>query len=248
MDTHALDGRVAIVTGAASGIGEAIVRLYHDAGAKVLAVDLQAPQLDGIGESDRLARLVADVGDDDAPERIVSAATDAFGALHILVNNAGICLPGSVESQSLESWEKTLAVNVTAPFRLTKAAVPHMIAARWGRIINLGSIMSEFGGPSLCAYGMSKHAVAGFTKSLAVDLGKYGITANYLQPGSIWTGMSKPFMEDQAFLDYWEGKTPVGRLGEPEEVAAPALFLATEEARFITGAGIRICGGAMASF
>lgn len=248
MDTHALDGRVAIVTGAASGIGEAIVRLYHDAGAKVLAVDLQTPQLDGIGESDRLARLVADVGDDDAPERIVSAAIDAFGALHILVNNAGICMPGSVESQSLESWEKTLAVNVTAPFRLTKAAVPHMIAARWGRIINLGSIMSEFGGPSLCAYGMSKHAVAGFTKSLAVDLGKYGITANYLQPGSIWTGMSKPFMEDQAFLDYWEGKTPVGRLGEPEEVAAPALFLATDEARFITGAGIRICGGAMASF
>lgn len=248
MDTHALDGRVAIVTGAASGIGEAIVRLYHDAGAKVLAVDLQAPQLDGIGESDRLARLVADVGDDDAPERIVSAAIEAFGALHILVNNAGICLPGSVESQSLESWDQTLAVNVTAPFRLTKAAVPHMIEAGWGRIINLGSIMSEFGGPSLCAYGMSKHAVAGFTKSLAVDLGKYGITANYLQPGSIWTGMSKPFMEDQAFLDYWEGKTPVGRLGEPEEVAAPALFLATDEARFITGAGIRICGGAMASF
>jgi NAD(P)-dependent dehydrogenase (short-subunit alcohol dehydrogenase family) len=248
MDTHALDGRVAIVTGAASGIGEAIVRLYHDAGAKVLAVDLQTPQLGSIGESDRLARLVADVGDDDAPERIVSAAIDAFGALHILVNNAGICLPGSVESQSLESWEKTLAVNVTAPFRLTKAAVPHMMAAGWGRIINLGSIMSEFGGPSLCAYGMSKHAVAGFTKSLAVDLGKYGITANYLQPGSIWTGMSKPFMEDQAFLDYWEGKTPVGRLGEPEEVATSALFLATDEARFINGAGIRICGGAMASF
>lgn len=248
MDTHALDGRVAIVTGAASGIGEAIVRLYHDAGAKVLAVDLQTPQLGGIGESDRLARLVADVADDDAPERIVSAAIDAFGALHILVNNAGICLPGSVESQSLESWEQTLAVNVTAPFRLTKAAVPRMMAARWGRIINLGSIMSEFGGPSLCAYGMSKHAVAGFTKSLAVDLGKYGITANYLQPGSIWTGMSKPFMEDQAFLDYWEGKTPAGRLGEPEEVATSALFLATDEARFINGAGIRICGGAMASF
>jgi len=95
---------------------------------------------------------------------------------------------------------------------------------------------------------MSKHAMAGFTKSLAVDLGKYGITANYLQPGSIWTGMSKPFMEDQSFLDYWNTKTPVGRLGEPEEVAAPALFLATDEARFITGAGIRICGGAMASF
>lgn len=248
MDTHALDGRVAIVTGAASGIGAAIVRLYHDAGAKVLAVDLHKPQLEGIGESDRLAKLVADVRDDDAPERIVSAAIEAFGALHILVNNAGICLPGSVESQSLESWDQTLAVNVTAPFRLTKAAVPHMMAAGWGRIINLGSIMSEFGGPSLCAYGMSKHAVAGFTKSLAVDLGKYGITANYLQPGSIWTGMSKPFMEDQAFLDYWEGKTPVGRLGEPEEVAAPALFLATDEARFVTGAGIRICGGAMASF
>ena len=248
MDTHALDGRVAIVTGAASGIGEAIARLYHEAGAKVLAVDLQMPLLDGIGDSDRIATLVADVRDEDAPARIVAAALEAFGSLDILVNNAGICLPGSIEDQTLESWERTLAINVTAPFRLTQAAIPHMKAQGWGRIINLGSIMSDFGGPSLCAYGMSKHAVAGFTKSLAVDLGAYGITANYLQPGSIWTGMSKPFMEDQAFLGYWEAKTPVGRLGEPDEVAAPALFLATDAARFITGAGIRICGGAMARF
>ncbi|WP_070152459.1 SDR family NAD(P)-dependent oxidoreductase [Sphingobium phenoxybenzoativorans] len=248
MSEGALANRIAIVTGAASGIGKAIVEAYHGAGARILAADLNLPEFPELAGSDRIVTLVADVTAEDAPDKIVKAAIEAFGGLDILVNNAGICLPGSIEDQSLASWEKTLAINVTAPFRLTQAALPHMKGKGWGRIINLGSIMSDFGGPSLCAYGMSKHAMAGFTKSLAVDLGKYGITANYLQPGSIWTGMSRPFMEDQSFLDYWNTKTPVGRLGEPEEVAAPALFLATDEARFITGAGIRICGGAMASF
>jgi len=213
MSEGSLANRIAIVTGAASGIGKAIVEAYHGAGARILAADLNEPQFPELAGSDRLATLVADVTTEDAPDRIVSAAIAAFGGLDILVNNAGICLPGSIEDQSLSSWEKTLAINVTAPFRLTQAALPHMKEKGWGRIINLGSIMSDFGGPSLCAYGMSK-----------------------------------PFMEDQSFLDYWNTKTPVGRLGEPEEVAAPALFLATDEARFITGAGIRNCGGAMASF
>ena len=173
---------------------------------------------------------------------------ETFGMLDILVNNAGICLPGSVEDQSGDSWERTLAVNVKAPFRLTQVLLPLLKESKAGRIINLGSIMSDFGGPNLCAYGMSKHAIAGLTKSMAVDLGKYGITCNYLQPGSIWSAMSRPYMADPDFLKYWETKTPLGRIGDPEDVAAPALFLATDEARFVSGAGIRICGGARASF
>jgi NAD(P)-dependent dehydrogenase (short-subunit alcohol dehydrogenase family) len=164
------------------------------------------------------------------------------------VNNAGICRPGSIENQTSLDWERTLAVNVTAPFRITQALVPLLKQSGAGRIINLGSIMSDFGGPELCAYGMSKHAVAGFTKSLACDLGQYGITANYLQPGSIWSALSAPHMANPEFLKYWETKTPLGRIGDPEDVAAPALFLATDGAKFMTGAGIRVCGGAMASF
>jgi NAD(P)-dependent dehydrogenase (short-subunit alcohol dehydrogenase family) len=248
MNEKCLVNKVAIVTGAASGIGQAIARAYHEAGAHVVACDLNELHFDELKGSPRLMTLVVDVTAGNAPQRMVDGAINAFGSVDILVNNAGVCLPGSIETQTVEDWARTLAINVTAPFLLTQAAVPHMKAKGWGRIINLGSIMSDFGGPSLCAYGTSKHAIAGFTKSLAVDLGKFGITANYLQPGSIWSGMSRPFMEDPKFLEYWQEKTPAGRLGEPEEVAAPAVFLASDEARFLNGAGIRVCGGAMASF
>ncbi len=239
-----LDGRIAVVTGAGSGIGEAIAALFRAEGARVLAVDLAAPPAEGAA----IRSMAMDVTAPGAAEAIVAASVGAFGGLDILVNNAGICIPGNVEDQTIESWERVFAVNVTAPFLLTKAAIPHMKPKGWGRIINLGSIMSDFGGPSLCAYGASKHAVAGLTKSLAVDLGPFGITANYLQPSAIWTGMSKPFMADAAFRAYWEGKAPAGYIGEPADVAAPALFLASDAARFVNGMGWRICGGAMACF
>lgn len=244
--TGQLQDKIAVVTGAASGIGEAIALRYADEGARLLVVDLHEPTLDRRGG--QIVTLAVDVTAEDAPDAIRDSVVAQFGSLDILVNNAGICLPGSIESQSLESWQRTLAVNVTAPFRITQALLPLLKESRAGRIINLGSIMSDFGGPDLCAYGMSKHAMAGFTKSLACDLGRYQITANYLQPGSIWSAMSRPHMADPDFLKYWETKTPLGRIGDPEDVAAPALFLATDEAKFITGAGFRICGGAMASF
>jgi short-subunit dehydrogenase len=141
-----------------------------------------------------------------------------------------------------------MEVNVTAPFMITRAVLPHMKLRRSGRIINLGSIMSDFGGPSLCAYGTSKHAIAGFTKSLSADLGKFGITANYLQPGAIMTPLAAPSMADPAFRAYWEEKAPVGRIGEAHEVAAAALFLATDSASYVSGAGIKVCGGAISRF
>ena len=245
-DRKLLQDKIAIVTGAASGIGESIATRFADEGAKVLAVDLNEPSLDR--REGQIVTLATDVTAADAPVRIRAAVMEAFAGLDILVNNAGICAPGSIEDQTLDSWERTLAVNVTAPFRITQELVPLLKQSGAGRIINLGSIMSDFGGPNLCAYGMSKHAMAGFTKSLACDLGQYGITANYLQPGSIWSAMSEPYMADPDFLKYWETKTPLGRIGDPEDVAAPALFLATDGAKFMSGAGIRVCGGAMASF
>ena len=247
-----LNGVSAVVTGAASGIGAAIARAFLDHGARVLAVDL--PGAAGFQsyaqDADRGAArtLESDVTQDGAPEAIVGAAAQAFGGIDILVNNAGVAPPGTIEETTDALWRSVMSVNVDAMFRITRAAVPYLKASGRGRIINLGSIMSDMGGPGLFAYGASKHAVAGMTKSLAVDLGAFGVTANYLQPGAIVTALSAPFFEDADFRRYWEEKAPVGRLGAPEDCAAAALFLAGEEARFISGVGVNVDGGAIVKF
>jgi NAD(P)-dependent dehydrogenase (short-subunit alcohol dehydrogenase family) len=228
-----LAGKVAIVTGAASGIGEAIARTYLAEGARVVVADLPTSRLTEIfGALPGAHCLVADTTATDTPDRLMAAAT-ARGGLDILVNNAGIAIAGQFETLTDEQFDHIMAVNVRSYFRIARAAVPLLRARGGGRIINLGSIMSE---------------MAGLSKGMAVDLGKYNITVNYLQPGSIWTGMSRPFMADENFRKYWENKAPMGRIGDPEDVAAAALFLASEEARFISGHGLHVDGGAIINF
>jgi len=248
-DKGRLAGKVAIVTGAASGIGDAIARLYLAEGARCVVADLPGSKLVELFGGSASAHCVElDTTDDAAPERLVSAAVDAFGGLDILVNNAGIAIAGQFEELTDEQYDRIMAVNVRSYFRIARAAVAPLRARGGGRIINLGSIMSEMAGPSLSIYGTSKHAVAGLSKGMAVDLGKYGITVNYLQPGSIWTGMSRPFMADENFRKYWENKAPMGRIGDPEDVAAAALYLASDEAQFVTGHGLHVDGGAIINF
>ena len=244
-----LEGKTAIVTGAGSGIGRAIARLFAQSGANVLAIDLPARNLDGqftAGESVRC--LEQDVTTADAAAKIVDTCVSAFGGVDILVNNAGIAVGADFESTTDEIWDRVMNLNVNSMFRLSRAVVPQMRKRPRGRIINLGSIMSDMAGPGLAAYGTSKHAVAGLTKAMAVDLGKYQITANYLQPGAIVTALSEPFFADQTFRKYWENKAPIGRLGQPEDVAVAALFLASDEAQFVTGVGLNVDGGAIVNF
>ena len=244
-----LSHKTAIVTGAANGIGKAIAHALRDHGASVVAADVDEEDLRAaFPDRENVALIVADVTADDAPERIVACAMDNYGCLDILVNNAGIAIAGDFESLTDEQFDTIMAVNVRSMFRLSREAVPHLKKSRQARIVNLGSIMSDLAGPNLAIYGASKHAVAGLTKGMAVDLGKYGITVNYLQPGAIWTKMSEPFMDDPDFKAYWEGKAPIGRLGEPEEVASAALYLVSEEARFVSGVGFNIDGGAIVQF
>ena len=250
--TSSLEGRAAIVTGAAGGIGAAVARSFLDNGGRVLVVDL--PGAAGFADyaedvANKSAALAGiDVTSPDAPGEIVSKALSAFGRVDILVNNAGVAAPSTIETTTDELWRKVMGVNVEAIFRLTREAVPHLKKSGHGRIINLGSIMSDMAGPNLFVYGTSKHAVAGMTKSMAVDLGQYGITANYLQPGAIVTALSAPFFEDETFRNYWEDKAPVGRLGAPEDCAAAALFLASDAAQFISGVGVNVDGGAIVKF
>ena len=248
--SSSLLGKTAIVTGAANGIGRAIALGLMEQSANVLAVDLNEQDLaQNLAQNSFLEKLALDVTEAQAPEKIVSSALKRFGQIDFLINNAGIAVAGDFESLSDEQFDHIVAVNVRSMFRLSKAALPSLKKSDQGRIINLGSIMSDMAGPALSIYGMSKHAVAGLTKGMAVDLGKYGITVNYLQPGSIATKMSEPFMEDPDFKAFWEAKTPIGgRLGQPEEVAAAALFLVTKEAGFVSGLGMNVDGGAIVHF
>jgi NAD(P)-dependent dehydrogenase (short-subunit alcohol dehydrogenase family) len=242
-------GRTAIVTGAANGIGRAITEGLIQRGARVVAVDMDAGDLNAaFGDNDSAHCLVLDVTARDAPGKIVAAAVERFGGLDFLINNAGIAIAGEFETLTDEQWDTIMDVNVRSMFRLSREAVPELKKSEQARVINLGSIMSDLGGPTLAIYGASKHAVAGLSKGMAVDLGKYDITVNYLQPGAIWTKMSRPFMDDPDFKAYWEGKAPAGRLGQPEEVASAAMYLLSEEARFVSGLGFNVDGGAIVKF
>ena len=245
--TGQLDGRAAIVTGAASGIGAAIAGAFAAEGARVLAVDLPEARFDEtVADHPSITVLAQDVAVEGAAERIVAAATDAFGKLEILVNNAGICPVAPATETDNAMWDKVLSVNLDAVFGLCRAAIPALKAAGWGRILNMGSIMSSFGDAGFSAYAASKHGVAGLTRSLATELGGDNITVNMIQPGAILTGITRPsFAAMPEMATLWETKAAVGRLGVPEDVAPLAVFLASEGAAFITGQGILVDGGAM---
>ena len=244
-----LSGKVAIVTGAASGIGEAIAALFLKEGARVVVSDLHGHGLvQRFADQPNARSVEIDVTAAEAPERIVAAALQEFGGLDVLVNNAGVALGKQFEEITDEEFDRIMAINVRSVFRLTRAAVPALKERGSASVINLASIMSGTGGPLLSAYACSKHAVLGLSRGMAVDLGKYGIRVNALQPGSIWTGMSKPFFNDPNFRKYWEDKAPLGRIGDPMDVAVVALFLASDEAKFVSGAGIAIDGAAGVNF
>jgi NAD(P)-dependent dehydrogenase (short-subunit alcohol dehydrogenase family) len=240
-----LGGRKAVVTGAASGIGKAVVEAFVAEGATVLGVDLPS---DGWQSGDAVengvARLAIDITGDDAPARIVEAAAGLLGGIDILVNNAGISTFGGADTATDEQWDRIIAINVTAVFRLTREAVPHLKQSGSGRVINTGSIMSELAGPQIIGYVTSKHAVAGMTKAMAVDLGPFGIRANFIQPGAVDTALSAPFMSDPDFLNYWERKIPLGRIAQPGDIAPAVVFLASEAAAYVSGEGLRVDGGA----
>ena len=244
-----LEGRHAIVTGAADGIGEAITRLFLAEGASVLAVDVAGEKLRAMYKLEPgLTPLVADLAASGATDEVIKTASGLWGGLDVLVNNAGIAPVAPIAETTDELWGRVLEVNLNAMFRLCRAAIPLLQRSKAPRIVNVGSIMSEFAGAGLGAYTASKHAVAGLTKTLATELGPLGIRANYLQPGAIVTGITRDaFAADAGFRDFWTRKSAAGRLGQPIDVARVALFLASDDAEFVNGQGILVDGGAMQS-
>lgn len=235
MASDRLIGRKAIVTGAASGIGAATAARLRADGAQVFTADLQ-------GEVDFTADLTAP----EANARLVAGAVARMGGLDTLVPCAGISAFHPLEGHDDAYFLRVLEVNVISVFRLVRDAVPHLKAAGNGRIVTIGSTTSTHGDEGLCAYSASKHAILGFTKSAAAELGPFGVTVNCVQPGAIATPMTAPaFTQMPEFRTFWENKAALRRLGQPEDIADVIAFLCSDDARFMSGHGVWVDGGAM---
>jgi len=246
--SRSIDGRVALVTGAASGMGRATAHLFADEGARVAVVDIVPDGADAvakeISEAGGQARAwTADVSSLEEIEGLVSEVVEAFGGLDILVNNAGINRPGPVDAENYEEgWAAVLEVNLTAHVRLIRAALPHLEASDAGRVINISSTEGVGAQPFVSAYTAAKHGVIGLTRAMAVELGRRGVTFNCVCPGPIQTAMTAP-IPDAAKEKFARRRVPLGRYGDPEEVAHATLGFALPAASYMNGAVLLVDGG-----
>lgn len=246
--SRSIKGRIAIITGAASGMGKATAQLFADEGARVAALDVNAEPLNAVVEEIEAAGCEArawtvDLADRGAIERVIGEIGTHFGAIDILVNNAGISIPVAIDSDDYErAWQKSLDVLITAHTRTIRAALPWLRKSDAGRIVNIASTeglgATKYGSP----YTAAKHAVIGLTRSLAVELGAEGITVNCICPGPIRTGMTAGIPED-AKQEFARRRVALKRYADPEEVAHGTLSLALPASSFITGVALPVDGG-----
>ena len=239
-----LEGRRALVTGASGGIGAAIATTLHGCGATVVLSGTRKGALDDLAQTlgaGRVHVVVGDLQDPSAPHQIITDAEAAMGGLDILVNNAGLTQDGLLVRMRDDEWDKVLNVNLTAIFKLCRDSLRGMMRQRWGRIINITSVVGTTGNPGQANYAASKAALGGFGKSLAREVASRGITVNSVAPGFIVTSMTDALAEDQKTK--LTERIPLGRLGTPEDVAHGVAFLASPAASYITGHTLHINGG-----
>jgi len=236
-------GKTALVTGATGAIGNGIARALHNQGATVAISGTRRDMLDALASAlkDRVHVLPCDLGDKAAVEALVPSAEEQMQKLDILVANAGINRDNLFVQLTDEAWEQVIAVNLTATFRLARAAVKGMMRRRWGRVIAISSVVGWTGNPGQSNYTASKAGITGMIKSVAAEYAKRNVTANCIAPGIIASAMIDKLNDKQreAIL----ARVPAGRLGTPAEVAAAAVFLASEEAAYVTGQTIHVNGG-----
>lgn len=243
-----LDHKVAIITGAAGGMGKADALLFAQEGAKVAITDLQEEKLQAVVKEIEDAGGTAigfkhNVASEEDWIRIVKEVKDKFGKIDILVNNAGISNATPFLEMTAESWDKTMSINVSSVFYGQKHVIPHMIEAGGGSIVNISSIAGLTGGSGSGPYTASKGAVRMLTKATAVDYAPYGIRANSVHPGYIETPMTAGIFNDERMTQWALSQTPLQRLGKPEDIARGVLFLASDESSYITGVELPIDGG-----
>ncbi|WP_179379455.1 3-oxoacyl-[acyl-carrier-protein] reductase [Jannaschia marina] len=238
-----LNGKAALVTGASGGIGAEIARALHAQGATVGLSGTREDPLQALaGElGERAHVLPCNLGDADAVTALPKEAAAAMGSVDILVNNAGITRDNLFMRMSEEEWADVLNVNLTSAFRLSKGVLRGMMKARWGRIINISSIVGATGNPGQGNYAASKAGMVGMAKSLAYEVASRNITVNTVAPGFIATPMTEKLTDDQKAKI--NEQIPAGRMGTPAEIAAACTYLASEEAGYVTGATLHVNGG-----
>ena len=252
--TGSFAGKVALITGAGSGIGRAAALLFAEAGAAVAVLDLREDAakettdeiLAAGGQAIAVAANVTSASEvTDAVERVVAE----LGRLDVVYNNAGCDSKGSVADATEADWDRAMAVNGKGTFLVSRAAVPHLIAAGGGAIVNQGSVAAMVAVPNFASYCAAKGAVVALTRSMAIDLAKHGIRVNVICPGTVFTPLMEPMLRARGDGDLEVGlartivKYPIGRLGTPEDIAAVAVFLASDAAAFMTGATVAADGG-----
>jgi 3-oxoacyl-[acyl-carrier protein] reductase len=238
-----LTGKTALITGASGGIGAAIATSLHLAGATIAISGTRQAVLEELKSQigDNVHVLPCNLSNAEDVEKLVPAAEGAMGALDILVNNAGITKDGLAMRMKDEDWQSVIDVNLTSNFRLCRAAMRGMMKKRWGRIINITSIVGVTGNPGQVNYVASKAGIIGMTKSIAQELAARNVTANCVAPGFIATPMTDVLNEKQkeAIL----GRIPAGRMGGPNDIAAAVVYLSSEEAGYVTGQTLHVNGG-----
>ena len=238
-----LSGKCALVTGASGGIGAEVARALHQAGATVGLSGTRVEPLQALAAElgARAHVLPADLSDAASVEALPKAAIEAMGTIDILVNNAGITRDGLMMRMSDEDWLSVIEVNLTSTFRLCRAVLRPMMKARWGRIINITSVVAQAGNPGQGNYAAAKAGVAGMSRALAQEVGSRGITVNCVAPGLIETAMTAKLNDEQKAKILVS--VPLGRMGLPAEIAAGVVYLASNEAGYVTGATLDINGG-----
>ena len=238
-----LSDKTALVTGASGGIGGAIARALHGAGAKVMLHGTRREVLEELAASlgERAFVATSDLADSGAADVLIKAAEDAMGQLDILVNNAGLTRDTLVLRMKDEDWQKVIDVDLSAGFRLARAALRGMVRRRWGRIVAITSIVGATGNPGQANYAAAKAGMVGMSKALAAEVAQRGITVNCVAPGFIATAMTEVLTPEQK--ERIAASIPLGRVGTADEVAAGVPFLASEEAPYVTGHTLPINGG-----
>ena len=242
--------RVVLVTGAAGGIGLASAQAFSREGAHVVLADRDKERVSAAAQSisdegGSAASVYVDVTDFESCESMVRFAAERFGGLHIAFNNAGIpsALGGEFEDTPLEEWRQLMDTNASGAFYSMRAEVPLMKKSGGTAIVNTASIQSLVASAGMPAYIASKHALAGLTKAASLDLIQHGIRVNAVCPGFVETPMLAPVIEDPKVRSFLESKTPIGRIGQPDEIAKAVLFLASVEASYIVGSLLSVDGG-----